>query len=94
MRPTIVEEILTAFNSIDQAAVFAMPNSLGVDELWALIVPKSPIDEKALRAYCEQRLPLAAWPARVVTVDQLPRNENGKIERRRVRDFAMTSGAP
>lgn len=94
MRPTIVEEILTAFDSIDQAAVFAMPNNLGVDELWALIVAKSPIDEKALRAYCEQRLPLAAWPARVVTVDQLPRNENGKIERHRVRDFAMTSGAP
>jgi long-chain acyl-CoA synthetase len=74
--------------------VFAMPNSLGVDELWALIVAKSPIDEKALRAYCEQRLPLAAWPTRVVTVDQLPRNESGKIERHRVRDFAMTSGAP
>jgi acyl-coenzyme A synthetase/AMP-(fatty) acid ligase len=88
IRPDMVEGILTAFESIDQAAVFAMPNSLGVDELWALIVPKAPVDDKALRAYCEQRLPLAAWPARVVTVDRLPRNQNGKIERQRLKDMA------
>jgi acyl-coenzyme A synthetase/AMP-(fatty) acid ligase len=93
VRPEMVEETLTAFSSVDQAAVFAVPNSLGVDEVWALIVPKSPFDEKALRTYCEQRLPLAAWPARIVAVDQLPRNQNGKIDRLRLKDVAMTSGA-
>ena len=39
IRPQRVEEILTAFNPIDEAAVFAMTNSLGVDELWALVEP-------------------------------------------------------
>jgi acyl-coenzyme A synthetase/AMP-(fatty) acid ligase len=94
MRPDAVEEILAAFQPVDQAAVFGMPNSLGVEELWALIVPNSPLNEKALRAHCEQRLPPSFWPVRFVTVDRLPRNENGKIERHRLRDFAMTSGTP
>jgi acyl-coenzyme A synthetase/AMP-(fatty) acid ligase len=93
MQPEAVEEVIAAFKPVDQAAVFGMPNSLGVDELWALIVPNSPLNEKALRTHCEQGLPPSFWPVRFVTVDRLPRNENGKIERHRLRDCAMTSGA-
>jgi acyl-coenzyme A synthetase/AMP-(fatty) acid ligase len=88
IRPQAVEEVLTTFGSVGEAAVFAMPDSLGVDELWALIVSNSPLDAKALRAYCEQNLAPEFCPVRFVAVDRLPRNENGKLERRRLRDCA------
>lgn len=88
VRPQIVEQILTAFNSIDEAAVFAVPDSLGVDELWALIVSGPLLDAKALRAHCEQSLAPAFCPVRFAAVDRLPRNHAGKLERHRLRDFA------
>jgi len=93
MKPDTVEEMLAAFKGVDQAAVVAMPNNLGVDELWVLIVPNAPVDDKALRAHCEQRLPPSYWPARIMTVEQLPRTQNGKIERHRLKDFARASAA-
>jgi acyl-CoA synthetase (AMP-forming)/AMP-acid ligase II len=84
IRPQLVEDVLCSFGSVDQAAAFSMPNGLGVDELWALIVPRSPLDEPALAAYCQQRLAPPFCPVRFVTVDQLPRNQNGKIDRPRL----------
>jgi long-chain acyl-CoA synthetase len=89
IRPQLVEDVLAAFASVDQAAVVGMPNSLGIDELWALIVPRSPLDEPALRAHCRERLSPLFCPVRFVTVDRLPRNENGKIDRSRLRDLAI-----
>jgi acyl-coenzyme A synthetase/AMP-(fatty) acid ligase len=86
--PQLVEEILTSFGSVDQAAVVDMPNSVGVEEIWALIVPRSPLNVDALRVHCEQRLPPNFRPVRFITVAQLPRNENGKIDRRRLHDLA------
>jgi acyl-coenzyme A synthetase/AMP-(fatty) acid ligase len=92
-RPQLVEDILSSFASVDQAAVIGVPNSLGIDELWALIVPRSPLDIVALRAHCQQRLPPLFCPVRFVTVDQLPRNENGKIDRPRLMELALAPGA-
>ena len=93
IRPQLVEDVLAAFAAVDQAAVVAMPNSLGIEELWALIVPRSPLDADALRAHCQQRLALLFCPARFVTIDQLPRNENGKIDRPRLSDLARKADA-
>jgi acyl-CoA synthetase (AMP-forming)/AMP-acid ligase II len=89
IRPQLVEDVLAAVASVDQAAVVGMPNSLGIDELWALIVPRSPLDEPALRAHCRERLSTLFCPVRFVTVDRLPRNQNGKIDRSRLRDLAI-----
>ena len=92
IRPQLVEDVLSAFGSVDQAAVVGIPNNLGVDELWALIVPRSPLDEPALRAHCQQRLAPPFWPVRFVTVDALPRNERGKIDRPRLVALARATG--
>jgi acyl-coenzyme A synthetase/AMP-(fatty) acid ligase len=91
IRPEMVEEVLAGFKAVAQVAVLAMPNNLGVDELWLLIVSSSPLDSRALRSYCEARLPPSCWPTQILTVDRLPRNENGKIERHRLRDVAMAA---
>ena len=91
-RPQLVEDVLATFESVDQVAVVGVPNSLGVDELWALIVACSPLDEAALAAHCQQRLSPLFCPVRYVTVDQLPRNENGKIDRPGLTALARATG--
>jgi long-chain acyl-CoA synthetase len=88
LRPQLVEDVLAAFAGVEQAAVIGMPNSLGVDELWALIVPRAPLDEAALRAHCQQRLAPMFCPVRYVSVELLPRNENGKLDRPRLAALA------
>jgi acyl-CoA synthetase (AMP-forming)/AMP-acid ligase II len=87
VRPQVVEDAILAFPPVDQAAVFSVPNDLGVDELWALVVPNAAFDERALRAHCGQTLGEGLTPQRFVRVDRLPRNENGKIERHRLKEM-------
>ncbi|HEY6255806.1 MAG TPA: class I adenylate-forming enzyme family protein [Xanthobacteraceae bacterium] len=86
-RPQLVEDVLCSFGAVDQAAVFSVPNNLGIDELWALIVPRAQIQVEALAAHCKERLAPLFCPVRFVTVDRLPRNESGKIDRQRLREF-------
>jgi acyl-coenzyme A synthetase/AMP-(fatty) acid ligase len=84
VRPQAIEDVLTAFEGVSQAAAFTMPNKFGIDEVWAMIVPTGRIDETALLAHCRKALPDLCIPARLVFADRLPRNENGKIERYRL----------
>jgi acyl-CoA synthetase (AMP-forming)/AMP-acid ligase II len=93
LRPQQVEDVLAAFPAVEHAAVVGVPNSLGVDELWALIVPRAPLDEAALRAHCAQRLAAMFCPSRYVSVKALPRNENGKLDRARLIELAPPPGA-
>jgi acyl-coenzyme A synthetase/AMP-(fatty) acid ligase len=84
IRPQAIEDVLTAFEGVSQAAAFTMPNPIGIDEVCALIVPTARIDMAALLAHCRSNLPNLCVPARFHSVERLPRNENGKIERRRL----------
>ena len=84
IRPQAVEDVLTAFEGVSQAAAFTMPNAIGIDEVCALIVPTGRIDVAALLVHCRRNLPELCVPARFHAVERLPRNENGKIERHRL----------
>jgi acyl-coenzyme A synthetase/AMP-(fatty) acid ligase len=84
IRPQAIEDVLTAFDGIGQAAAFTMPNQVGIEEVCVLIVPTGRIDEAALLAHCRSNLPDLYVPARFHAVERLPRNENGKIERHRL----------
>jgi acyl-CoA synthetase (AMP-forming)/AMP-acid ligase II len=84
--PETIEEVITACEGVRQAAVFCVPNELGVEEVWALVVPDAGFDSQKLRAWCEQRLSPVTRPARIATAEALPRNANGKIERHRLKE--------
>jgi acyl-CoA synthetase (AMP-forming)/AMP-acid ligase II len=92
LRPQLVEDVLAAFPAVEQAAVVGVPGALGVDELWALIVPRAPLDEPALRAHCAARLAPMFCPARYVSIEQLPRNPSGKLDRPRLIALARAPG--
>jgi acyl-coenzyme A synthetase/AMP-(fatty) acid ligase len=85
--PEGIEQVLTSFVGIEQAAAFSVEDEFGNGELWAAVVAPSGLDEVALRAHCGRHVAAMNIPVRFVTVDQLPRNEFGKLERNRLREI-------
>jgi acyl-coenzyme A synthetase/AMP-(fatty) acid ligase len=89
VKPETIEAAVVAFEDVGEAAVFTRPNDLGIDEVWALVVPKNgAVDESALRRHCRGRLADTHVPVQFIGVTALPRNANGKVERRRLSDIA------
>jgi acyl-coenzyme A synthetase/AMP-(fatty) acid ligase len=85
--PERVEEVLSSHPSVQQVAVLAVHNESGVDDVSALIVPRSALDAQALKAFCSERLPSKFVPTQFIAVSNLPRNEMGKIERLKLLDL-------
>jgi acyl-CoA synthetase (AMP-forming)/AMP-acid ligase II len=91
--PERVEEALTAFAGVNDAAVFATDNVLGIGELTALIVGPLTGREQALLQHCAARLPPSCVPVRLIVVPAIPRGSQGKIERHRLADLAKAAMA-
>jgi acyl-CoA synthetase (AMP-forming)/AMP-acid ligase II len=90
VNPETVENVLTAFPGVSDAAVLTIPNALGIEEIYALIKSQSLLEEGAFRSYCQARLERTFVPVRFITVDRIPRNESGKIERSRLPELAKS----
>jgi acyl-CoA synthetase (AMP-forming)/AMP-acid ligase II len=86
--PELVEGIITSFADVQEAGVFAINNALGIAELRALIVTRSPVDQAGLREYCARKLPPSCVPVRFIVVGALPRGGQGKLERHRLPELA------
>lgn len=81
--PERIEQVLASFAGVQQAAAFAVPNAAGIEEL-AIAVVTADFDADALRSHCERELPAAFVPTRFFQVADLPRNDMGKVDRRRL----------
>ncbi|MFJ7773177.1 amino acid adenylation domain-containing protein [Streptomyces sp. NPDC097107] len=104
LEPARVERALCENPAVDQAVVFPDPSTGTV--LWAFTVPADPehaplpgeavrltgADRDALVAPLEADLPDWAVPRVVFRVSVLPKNPHGKIDRRRLSDWATTGG--
>jgi acyl-coenzyme A synthetase/AMP-(fatty) acid ligase len=86
--PEWVEGIIGSSANVEEAAVFALNDELGIARLYALVVAKSPIEEAILLQYCAQRLPPSCIPTRIIPVESLPRGGQGKLERQRLPEIA------
>jgi acyl-CoA synthetase (AMP-forming)/AMP-acid ligase II len=89
-----VEAVLVSFNDVNEAAVFVETNKLGVEEVWAAVVCRGAIDIEKLRAHCRPRMPPVFVPAHVVTLDALPVNDTGKLDRPRLKQMVLGAAPP
>ena len=76
--PNLINNVLTGIGGIVDAAAFGVDYPDRATEIWAAVVAPQPIDEKALIATCISVLNSRA-PRRILRVEQIPRNANGKI---------------
>jgi len=92
-----IEAALLSFKGVTEAAAFMATSKLGVEEVWAAIVCSERIDTERLRAHCQPRMPAVFVPVRIVTLDALPTNVTGKVDRPRLKkmlyDEASRCGA-
>lgn len=91
--PEEIEDVLRTYPGISDAAVVPVPNAMGIDEIWAGIVATTPIDTAALLAALRLRLN-EKLPDRVFLIDGVPRNDNGKIMRFKLRDMLRAQSSP
>ncbi|VVD99966.1 ATP-dependent acyl-CoA ligase [Pandoraea anhela] len=88
-----VEQVLLSHPGIETAAVFAVKSSLAEDEVMAAVVPCAghTIDPLDLIRYCEPRLPYFAVPRYLDIVSDLPKTENGKIQKFKLREAGVSA---
>ena len=90
--PEMVEEVLRTIPGVKDVAVFGVPDSQGVEEIWAAIVSDSWVDAPAIRRIAAVRL-LDRAPDRVVQVAAIPRTELGKVKRQELREQSTRKDA-
>ena len=93
VKSELVEETLTAFAGVEQAAAFIRKNDMDVPELWAALVCRGDLDLGALQGHCERQLGQGFVPRGFVRIGQLPLNAAGKVDRHRLADL-LKSGPP
>jgi len=87
-----VELLLLRHPDIDQAAVVAMPDGRLGERACAYVVAETDVDLLAIQRFMES-LGVAKfkWPERIEQVDDLPRTNVGKIDKRLLRDRVAAS---
>jgi amino acid adenylation domain-containing protein len=77
-----IEARLLSYAQINEALVVCKVDSAGDQFLCAYLVGAKELTVAELRAYLAKELPDYMIPARFVTLDQMPLNANGKIDRK------------
>jgi long-chain acyl-CoA synthetase len=86
--PREIEEVLFAHPAVVDCAVFGIPDERYGEQLEAVIEVREPAEPEALQDFVRERLAGYKVPARVRIVDELPRNPNGKVMKRWLREQA------
>lgn len=85
--PREVEDVLHAAAGVREAAVIGVPDPLLGEAVQAHVAPQTghELDAQALRRHCAERLEDYLVPRVIVIHDELPRTDNGKLDRRALR---------
>jgi acyl-CoA synthetase (AMP-forming)/AMP-acid ligase II len=79
--PEEVAEVIRLAPAVAECAVAGIPDDRLGEVPWAFVVPRAGtvVDAEALEALCREHLAPYKVPVGFVTVDELPRNEIGKV---------------
>lgn len=81
--PGTVEDVILAADGVREAAVVGVPDERLGEVPWAFVARvDDDVTEDGLVAWCRERLTPYRIPARFVFVDELPRNDVGKVVKR------------
>jgi acyl-CoA synthetase (AMP-forming)/AMP-acid ligase II len=95
--PTEVEEVVYGSGAVGEAVAIGIPHAaLGQAVVIAATPPEgTSVDAEAILATCRRELPAFMVPQEIVELPSLPRNPNGKIDRKLLADrFSDLFGEP
>jgi long-chain acyl-CoA synthetase len=89
--PAEIENVLLGHPSVVDAAVFGIPHEDWGEEVRAVVEPvdgvePSPELEADILAFCEGRLARFKTPKKIDFIEEMPRDPNGKLYKRKLRD--------
>jgi acyl-CoA synthetase (AMP-forming)/AMP-acid ligase II len=89
--PQEIEDLLIVHPVVRDAAVFGVPNEEFGEEVKAVVQPAGAVDDEAALAaelidYCRANLAHYKAPRSIDFADELPRDPNGKLYKRQLRD--------
>jgi acyl-CoA synthetase (AMP-forming)/AMP-acid ligase II len=92
--PAEVEALLLLEGSLAQAAVVGVPDQVSGEAGVAYVVPRpgTRADPEALRAWARANMSGYKVPKRMIVVDALPTNVNGKIDKLALRERLAHEG--
>jgi len=88
-----VEQVLQSHVAVASVAVYPVRSELAEDEVMAAVVlhDGQRVQAAELASFCESRLPYFAIPRYVELMNELPRTENGKVQKYKLRERGVTS---
>jgi acyl-coenzyme A synthetase/AMP-(fatty) acid ligase len=91
--PAEVEAVLQAHTGVAESAVVAARASRGSEqEMVAYVIAAGPVSPGQLLAHCRRQLTPYKVPKAIHIVSELPRNPNGKIDKRTLASGLLASG--
>ncbi len=89
-----VEQVLMMHPAIAAAAVYPVRSELAEDEVMAAVILQedNALQPNELATFCEARLPKFAIPRFIDIVAELPRTENGKVQKYKLRERGVPTG--
>ena len=87
-----VEQVLMSHAAVAAAAVYPVRSELAEDEVMAAVVLRdsAALEAAELARFCEGLLPRFAVPRYIDLVAELPRTENGKVQKYKLRERGVT----
>jgi len=87
-----VESVLAGHPAVVESAIIAKPCPVLGERVHAVVVTRMQVASDDLRAWCAERLSDYKVPETMtVTSEALPRNANGKVLKRQLRDLLVES---
>ncbi len=82
-----VESVLAGHPEVIESAIIAKPCPVLGERVHAVIVTRNAVEAEVIRAWCAERLSDYKVPETMdVRMDPLPRNANGKVMKRQLRE--------
>ena len=90
-----VEQVLQSHPAVAAVAVYPVRSELAEDEVMAALVARDgeTLDPAEVARFCATRLPYFAIPRFIDVVTDLPRTENGKVQKYKLREQGVTRSA-
>lgn len=89
--PSEIESVLKGFPGIIEAAVIGLEDSKTYQRICAALVIQKNLDQEKLlqelELYLDEKLEVHKKPAEIILVDQLPKTELGKVQRKKVKEL-------
>lgn len=89
--PREVEDVLYRHPAVVDCAVFGIPDERDGEHPMAVVETRSAVEPEELSTWCRERVDGYKVPVRIELVDELPRDPNGKVLKRRLREAAWAS---